>query len=292
MSIFLREKILRKFMLVLLISVIPFFSGCTVLFSSVVSDFSDNLMAAVQNQYDPEVVRDGAPAYMLLLDSFIEGNPNNPVLLSVAASIYASYGSVFSSDVERASRLTQRALEYGNKALCISYTPSCNWQGMDYMDYEATLTDLKAKHSRMIFAYGVASLAYVRAHSSDWNAIAQLPYIEALLKKYIEIGGEDIDTIYTYLGILVTLRPPALGGEQEKGKQYFESAIKISSGKNLSAKVEYARGYARPLYDRKLHDRLLNDVVSANPRVLGYTLTNVLAQREAKELLSSADDYF
>jgi hypothetical protein len=36
----------------------------------------------------------------------------------------------------------------------------------------------------------------------------------------------------------------------------------------------------------------LNDVVSANPRVLGYTLTNVLAQREAKELLSSADDYF
>ena len=74
--------------------------------------------------------------------------------------------------------------------------------------------------------------------------------------------------------------------------QYFENAIKISSGKNLSTKVEYARGYARPLYDRKLHDRLLNDVVSANPRVLGYTLTNVLAQREAKELLSSADDYF
>ena len=113
-----------------------------------------------------------------------------------------------------------------------------------------------------------------------------------VLKKYIEIGGEDIDTIYTYLGILVTLRPPALGGEQEKGKQYFENAIKMSSGKNLSTKVEYARGYARPLYDRKLHDRLLNDVVSANPRVLGYTLTNVLAQREAKELLSSADDYF
>ena len=139
-------------MLVLLISVIPFFSGCTVLFSSVVSDFSDNFMAAVLNQHDPEVVRDGAPAYMLLLDSFIEGNPNNPVLLSVAASIYASYGSVFSSDVERASRLTQRALEYGNKALCISYAPSCNWQGMDYMDYEATLTDLNAKHSSMIFA--------------------------------------------------------------------------------------------------------------------------------------------
>ena len=34
-------------MLVVLISVFPFFSGCTVLFSSVVSDFSDNLMAAV-----------------------------------------------------------------------------------------------------------------------------------------------------------------------------------------------------------------------------------------------------
>jgi hypothetical protein len=90
----------------------------------------------------------------------------------------------------------------------------------------------------------------------------------------------------------VTLRPPALGGQPEKGREYFERAIEISGGNDLSAKLEYARSYARPLYKRELHDRLLNEVLAADAEVPGYTLTNVLAQRDAVELLSSADDYF
>jgi hypothetical protein len=57
-------------------------------------------------------------------------------------------------------------------------------------------------------------------------------------------------------------------------------------------KVEFARGYARMLYERELHDRLLDEVMAADPNVPGYTLTNVLAQRDADDMLASADDYF
>ncbi|PON13371.1 hypothetical protein C2W62_34705 [Candidatus Entotheonella serta] len=138
------------------------------------------------------------------------------------------------------------------------------------------------------YAYSVAWLAYIRTHSDDWKALARLPHLEALLKRYLEIGDADnASTVYTYLGILATLRPPALGGEPEKGKQFFERAIELSNGMDLSAKVEYARGYARSLYERELHDQLLNEVLAANPNVPGYTLTNVLAQRDAVELLAS-----
>lgn len=56
--------------------------------------------------------------------------------------------------------------------------------------------------------------------------------------------------------------------------------------------VEYARGYARLVYDRELHDSLLNRVLVADPRQSGYTLLNTLAQRQAAELLASANDYF
>jgi hypothetical protein len=56
--------------------------------------------------------------------------------------------------------------------------------------------------------------------------------------------------------------------------------------------VDYARYYARTLYDRELHDRLLNDVMAAEPNQDGYTLFNTLAQREAQELLDAADEYF
>jgi hypothetical protein len=36
----------------------------------------------------------------------------------------------------------------------------------------------------------------------------------------------------------------------------------------------------------------LEEVLAADPEALGYTLTNVLAQRDAEQLLASADDYF
>ena len=46
------------------------------------------------------------------------------------------------------------------------------------------------------------------------------------------------------------------------------------------------------LYDRELHDRLLGEVLSADPYVDGLTLGNVLAKEQAAQMLAEADDYF
>jgi hypothetical protein len=279
--------------LLVLAAVVLLNSGCASIVSSAASNFADNLATAISNQNDPELVRDGAPAYLLLLDSLLVGNPDDPMLLAAAANLYASYGAVFADDPARAARLSAHAQDYAKKAICISYSPSCDWDDMDYESFVATLAGLKTEHDDVVYAYGVSSLAYIRAHSEDWNALARLPHMEALLKRNLEIGdGESDGAIYTFLGILVTLRPPALGGQPEKGREYFERAMEIGGGYDLSAKLEFARSYARPLYERELHDRLLSEVLAADAEVPGYTLTNVLAQRDAAELLSSADDFF
>lgn len=268
-------------------------TGCASLLSSAASRFADNLSAAVLNQNDPETVRDGVPAYILLLDSFLEGSPNDPALLVAAANMYASYGAVFADDPERASRLTERAQDYGARATCLSFEPACGWWDMSYVAYEATLADLSEKHCDVVYAYGFSSLAFIRAHSDDFIALARLPHAEALLTRYLDICDRESNaSVYVYLGILATIRPPILGGEPEKGRAAFERAIELSGGKDLSAKVEYARGYARLMYVRELHDRLLNEVLVSDPNVPGYILTNVLAQQDATELLASADDYF
>lgn len=268
-------------------------AGCASLMSSAASGLADNLTLAVLNQNDPETVRDGAPAYLLLLDSFLEGSPDDPALLAAAASLYATYGTVFADDALRASRLTERARTYSSKAICESYTPSCRWQGMRFEEYEATLGGLRGKHADAVFSHGLATLAYIRAHSSDYAALALLPYSEALFERYLDINdGSDDGTIFTYLGILNTLIPPALGGDPEKGRAHFERAIALSDGKDLSAKVEFANGYARLMYERDLHDRLLGEVLAADVEVPGLTLLNVLAQRQAEELLQTADEYF
>ena len=83
-----------------------------------------------------------------------------------------------------------------------------------------------------------------------------------------------------------------MGGHPEKGREHFERALVLSEEKYLMTKVVYAEQYARLVFDREVHDRLLNEVVDADPVVEGMTLTNRIAQERARELLATSDDYF
>jgi hypothetical protein len=104
--------------------------------------------------------------------------------------------------------------------------------------------------------------------------------------------SHDDGGVHVYLGILNALRPPALGGQLDVAKAHFERAIELSNGTDLSAKVEYARRYGRMMFDQELHDRLLDEVIAAPAEAPGRTLLNVLAKRDAAELLASSADYF
>ena len=279
---------------VLLIVNLNFIIACAPIVSNITDNLARNLSDAVLNQEDPKIVRDGAPAYLLLLDSLVAGNPENPVILSSASDLYTSYSAIFVNDANRSKILSERALKYSKKALCISYEDSCNWDDYSFDDFNLSLDDFDMKYSDLLLTYSTSYLVYIRSHSNDWNAIARLPYIEFALEYYVEKNPEteNIDSVYTYLGILSTLLPPALGGDYEKGKRYFENAIEFSGDQNLSAKVEYALSYARPLYDRELHDKLLLEVISSNPVKKNYTLLNVIAKEQASSMLEDADEYF
>lgn len=268
-------------------------SGCGAIVSRAANNFGNRLSSAILNQDDPELVRAGMPSYILLLDSFLQGEEDNPAMLSAAASMYASYGAVFADDEVRAMRLTSRARQYGLDAMCIVYADACGWREMPYDEFVASLSRVTQKHADLLYSYGFATLAYLRAHSSDWNTLAELPQAEALLNHYLEISGDAANpAAYAYLGIILTLRPPALGGKPEEARVNFEKAIALSNGKDLGVKVEYAKGYAKLLYERELHDQLVQEVLNGDPHADGYTLMNVLAQEEALRLQAEANDYF
>jgi hypothetical protein len=98
--------------------------------------------------------------------------------------------------------------------------------------------------------------------------------------------------LHGYLGILNSLRPPALGGKPDVAREHFERAIALTGGRDLSIKVEYARRYARLVFDQELHDRLLTEVLDAPVDAPRMTLFNVLARQEAQTLLASSKEYF
>jgi len=268
-------------------------SGCATIVSSAGDQVANNLSAAILDQDDPELVREGMPAFMLLLDSMVRSSPGNPATLGSAARLYAVYGIAFVADPERARTLTARAHDYGSRALCAQDARACDLDSLDFEEFAAVIGQLESRDADALYSYSVGYLSYIRAHSADFGALTGLPKAELALSHLLEIGaGENAGSVNMYLGILNTLRPPALGGKPELAREYFETALVLTGERDLSIKVEFARGYARLLYERELHDRLLNEVLAAEARQEGFTLVNSLAQQQAKDLLATGDDYF
>ena len=83
-----------------------------------------------------------------------------------------------------------------------------------------------------------------------------------------------------------------MGGQPALAREHFEAAIALTGGRNLYAKTLMAEYYARLTFDQALHDRLLSDVLAADPAEPGFTLMNVLAQQRAAALVESGKDYF
>lgn len=268
-------------------------TACASMISNAGAGLADSVSAAMLNQNDPEIVRDGAPAFLMMLDGFVEESPDNPALLAAAAELYAAYGVVFVDRPERARKLTSRGRDYGRRTLCASEASACGIWEKPYDSFVADIDALGAEDAPALYTFAFSWLAYIQAHSDDWAALARLPEVRESLQRV-----QDLDPAYRpakvehYLGVLNTIRPPALGGDFDAGKRHFETALSLSEGRDLSIKVDYARYYARTLYERELHDRLLNEVLEADPEHDGFVLSNTLAQTEAQALLDSADEYF
>jgi len=268
-------------------------AGCASMMATAGSGLAGNLNVAIMNQDDPELVRDGAPAYLLMLDSFVEGAPENEAVLSAAAELYSAYGVVFVDDPVRARKLTSRGRSYGQRALCAANDKACGIWDKNFDDFIFALQFLNQKDVAALYTFSLSWIAYIQAHSEDWAALAKLPQAQAVLLRVQEIDPHyQQANVEHFLAVLNTIRPPALGGDFEAGLAHYERAISVSGGLDLSIKVDYAKYYARTLYDRELHDRLLNEVLSADPVHPGYTLFNTLAQDDAQALLDGADDYF
>jgi hypothetical protein len=268
-------------------------AGCASMVASAGGGLAGNLSVAIMNQDDPELVRDGAPAYLLMLDSFVEGAPDNEEVLRAAAELYSAYGVVFVDDPVRGRKLTTRGRDYGRRALCTAAEHACGIWDLPYDEFIGQLERLERKQVAALYTFGLSWIAWIQAHSDDFAALAKLPQAQAVLRRVQQIDRSyEEATIEHYLGVLNTIRPPALGGDFEAGLVHFERALRVSGGRDLSIKVDYAKYYARTLYQRELHDRLLGEVLDADPLEPGLTLFNTLAQDDARELMASADDYF
>jgi tetratricopeptide (TPR) repeat protein len=269
------------------------FSACSTIMSSTTSRLADNLSYAFENSMDMAVVEEAVPAYLLMMDALIKDNPDNASLLRTAAKLNASYADVFVKESERSRKMTDKALNMAFKAACADSKRLCTLRNKNHDDFTKVIEGCKKSEIESVYTLGVVWASWIQANQNDWNAVAELPRVETIMEQVVRLNPEYQDGgAFLYLGTLATLLPPALGGNPEKGREFFEKALEISNGKNLYAKVLYAQRYARIMFDQELHDRLLKEVCEADPNVEGYALINIIAKKEAKLLLETSDDYF
>ncbi len=252
---------------------------------------SHNLTVAMLNQNDPETVMAGAPAYLLLLDGLLTDDPDNRALLIASSKLYSAYAGALEDDSPRSKRLAEKSRNYAARALCGPEAAVCASSTSSFEKFAAAVDQVTATEIDALYAYGTSWAGWVQASQGDWNALADLGKIDYLLQRIIELDPQhDRGRAHLYLGVIRSQLPPALGGKPELGRYHFEQAIQISEGRDLMVKVEFAKHYARLVFDQDLHDRLLTEVLVADPVEPDLTLSNTLARQRAESLL--ADDYF
>jgi hypothetical protein len=262
-------------------------AGCA---SLATQRMAGHLETAMLDQDDPETVRAAAPAFLLLTESMIAEQPDDPGLLAAGSQLAAAYAALL-QDPQRRERLEARSYDYATRALCAESAALCQAREGSYEDFTAAVDKVGPGGLEVLYVYGTAWAAWMQRNAADWAAVADLPKLEYLFDHIL-----SIDPAYRkgraqlYAGALAALRPPALGGDPDKARAHFEAALQQSERRDLMVQVEYARRYARLVLDQPLHDRLLNEVLAADADAPGLTLTNLLAKEEAERLL--AEDYF
>ena len=258
-----------------------------------VSDMADGLGQAMLSQDDPQTVRDGAPAFLLLLDGLVQSDPEDAATLMAGAKLYAAYAAVFVDDEARLKRMINRARDYSRRALCEELPTLCAVADSPFEVFNATLRHIDDDDIAVLHTYAVIWVAWIKANRTDWNAIADLAKVKAVMQRVIALDeGYDRGSAHLYLGLLNTLLPKNLGGNPDLARQHFERAVELSKGRDLMVKVHYAERYARLVFDKKLHDHLLHEVLQAEASEPGLTLLNTLAKEKAQQLLASGKEYF
>ena len=283
----------RRYLRFVLLLAAVVLSACGSVMRRATNQFADNLTNAILDQDDPGTVRDGVPAYLLLIDGMIGGDPQNAGALLAGAKLYGAYAGGFVDDPERAQRLAGRAYDYAKRALCVRQRELCVALDKPFDAFQLALGRTDRGDVATLYGFAASWAGRIQVNSGDWNAIADLPKLQALLSRIVDIDPHyDDGGAYLYLGVINSIRPASLGGKPEQGRQYFDKALELSGGKNQMVRVLYAQFYARLVFDQELHDKLLNQALAADPVVPHLTLINVLAKRKAKALLESGKDYF
>lgn len=285
----------RMCLLILLICLLP--TGCAVNKQMTVigaASLVEDVAKAAYKQTDLRVIREGMPAYLMLMEGMLESWPENDRLLLATAQAYSSFASALVADDDSAFRnvLLSRSKGYALKALEQRGIENPLFSPFD--EFEASVRRMNQDDLPYIFWAGSCWAAWISVNRSSIEAIAELPRVETLMRRSLALdesyhyGGPHL-----FMGIWYASRPAVAGGSLKRAQEHFSRAIEFGQGKFLMTSIYYAEVYCRKAMDRDQFISTLQTVLSTPADIVPeLTLMNTVAHQKAENLLARTDEYF
>ena len=276
---------------------LPFYSACIpkALTVAAVGSILEDVVKSSSKQSDISILREGTPAYLMLIDGLIEAYPQNEKLLVAGASAYSSYAALFPEreDRDKAKRLYLKGRQYGLRAL----SKRKEFRGLlpkPLDQFEPFLKNFGKKDVPALFWTASCWGSWISLSTDSVEAMAEIPKVLCMMQRVLELDeGFYYGGPHLFLAVYHLSRPKAYGGNPEKARSHFKKAFEMSQEKFLMGHVLYAKYYARQAFDRELFVSTLEKVLEAPAdSVPELTLLNTMAKQQAKRLLEEVDDYF
>lgn len=282
----------------LLVALLVFGSGCAVPKSMTVRTMKPILEVSSEEilmSRDVKTVGEGLPAQILTVQGLLASKPGDTEVTAMAVQLHLFYGTGFveSKDESHASALYAEGRDIGLDYLSRKKHFADSLRAGD-LALGALLTKYGKKDAPVILWTAACWGSWVRLHLDDPSAVADLPLVEALLERVLEVEPEMFHGMpWIFRGTMHALRPPALGGKPEEALRAFEQGFRVSDRKFLLGLLFFARTYCKQVFDQDLYEATLQEILDAPDDLLPEVrLLNLIAKEQAEEALAMIDEIF
>ncbi|MAE70162.1 MAG: hypothetical protein CME06_06800 [Gemmatimonadetes bacterium] len=250
----------------------------------------------IERDTDLDLVRDGLPGTILLIDGLLETSPEDDALHLVQARSITGYALGFVEDVdrERASRLYLRARGHAFDVLTRHDDRFARALAGNLAGFQEAVRNLDDDRLEAIFWAANSWGSWINLNLDDTEALADLPRAEALMRRALEIDPSFYHAgPHLFLGVYYASRSKILGGDPVRAQRHFDHVFSLTHNNYLLAHVFYAQYFARQAWDEELFVETLTWVLDRPDGLYPDAgLANSIAKRKAEGLLTLAEEWF
>jgi predicted anti-sigma-YlaC factor YlaD len=284
-------------------------SGCSI--NTMVANKMGDALASSGSGFgsddDPELIGAAVPFSLKLMESILAETPKHRGLLLALTQGFVQYSYAFvempADEVEdrnlqaayaqreRARRLYLRARDYGLRGL---ETTHPGLRKALKADPARAVADATVEDVALLYWTGVAWGAAISLSKDDPYLLAELPVMEALVRRALELEADyDNGAIHVFMISYEMSRAGMNADAAARARRHFERAVELTGGLQASPYVTFAEAAATVERNRKEFEQLLQHALKidagARPE---WRLVNTVMQRRARWLLACTDRIF